>query len=483
MRSDHQFEFGDFQTPMKTAQAVIEYLYGRGVRPKSIIEPTCGLGNFLSSAAQHYPDVEHVFGVEINSEYAAEAKRRVPNASVIVENFFDYDWSSLLQSLPEPILIVGNPPWVTSSGLSSRGGSNLPPKSNFHGHRGLDAKTGKANFDIAEWIVLRLIEEAKDREVIVAVLLKTAVARKVLRYLWKGMKPVRMASIIEIDAMQHFGVSAAACLLVCDLGKGDCTSTCEVFDSFCSREANYHIGWENGQLIADAEAHSATRHLEAWPGSFNGSIRWRSGVKHDCSKVVEFREIDGELVNGLDEVVDLEEAFVYPLLKGSDVANHRASTRKMLITQRRTGEDTESLKHIAPKVWEYLVSHGDYFDRRGSSIYRNRPRFSIFGIGDYTFKPWKIAICGLYKSLNFRVVGPSDDRPVVFDDTCYLLPFNEEAEARETAELLQSEEAIQYFKAYVFWDNKRPITAELLNRLDIRKLGGYQNEIAESLYG
>jgi len=155
----------------------------------------------------------------------------------------------------------------------------------------------------------------------------------------------------------------------------------------------------------------------------------------------------------------------------------------MLITQRRTGEDTESLKHIAPKVWEYLVSHGDYFDRRGSSIYRNRPRFSIFGIGDYTFKPWKIAICGLYKSLNFRVVGPSDDRPVVFDDTCYLLPFNEEAEARETAELLQSEEAIQYFKAYVFWDNKRPITAELLNRLDIRKLGGYQNEIAESLYG
>jgi len=35
---------------------------------------------------------------------------------------------------------------------------NLPKKSNFQGLRGLDARTGKSNFDIAEWMLIRLIE-------------------------------------------------------------------------------------------------------------------------------------------------------------------------------------------------------------------------------------------------------------------------------------------------------------------------------------
>ena len=31
-------------------------------------------------------------------------------------------------------------------------------------------------------------------------------------------------------------------------------------------------------------------------------------------------------------------------------------------------------------------------DNRKSSIYNKRPRFSIFGIGDYSFSKWKVAI-------------------------------------------------------------------------------------------
>jgi len=480
--TDPKFEFGDFQTPHDTARAVVDCLVARGVEPRSIVEPTCGVGNFLLAATDRFRHVDRVFALDVNPEYAAETRRRVPSASVVAESFFDYDWPSLIASLPEPILIIGNPPWVTSSGLAARGGTNLPQKSNFHDHKGLDAKTGKSNFDIAEWMLIQLIKGAVSREVTVAMLLKTSVARKILRYAWENQAPLRRAAIYEIDAMKHFRVAAAACLFVCEMGPGPRTTMCDVHKGLGVLDVDRQIGWEDGSLVADADALAITRHLQSWLGPVNGR-RWRSGVKHDCAKVMELRENDGRLINGLGEIVEIEDEYLFPLLKGSDVARDRPATRRMLVPQRRTGDDTKLLRNSAPKTWSYLESHGRYLDRRASSIYRNRPRFSVFGVGDYTFAPWKIAICGLYKTLDFRVVGPVDGRPIVFDDTSYLLSFNKEDEARRVAELLGSDNARTFFHAFVFWDNKRPITAELLNKLDIAKLSEDHPVFSETLFG
>jgi hypothetical protein len=82
----------------------------------------------------------------------------------------------------------------------------------------------------------------------------------------------------------------------------------------------------------------------------------------------------------------------------------------------------EDLQRSAPKAWQYLLANGAVLAKRGSSIYRNRPRFSIFGVGEYSFSPWKVAISGLYKKLEFVEVPPFRDRPVVLDDTCYFFP-------------------------------------------------------------
>ena len=145
------------------------------------------------------------------------------------------------------------------------------------------------------------------------------------------------------------------------------------------------------------------------------------------------------------------------------------------------GEDTSRLQEAAPRAWRYLTDHREYLDRRGSSIYRNRPPFSIFGIGDCSFSPWKVAISGLYKRLSFAVVAPHADRPVVFDDTVYFLPCESEEMARRTAGLLNSERAQDFLSAVIFWDAKRPITAQVLNRLDLTTLAqgrsGGQNQM------
>jgi len=169
-------------------------------------------------------------------------------------------------------------------------------------------------------------------------------------------------------------------------------------------------------------------------------------------------------------LIDIEETFVYPMMKSSDVANASPPSRFMLVTQKFVGQETDLIRILAPKTWDYLSEHRHHFDRRKSSIYKNRPSFSIFGVGDYSFAPWKIAISGLYKRLHFVIVGLYEDRPVVLDDTCYFLACQSEEEAKLIAALLNSEPANEFFSSFIFWDAKRPITAKILKKLSIMAL-------------
>ncbi|HUG92139.1 MAG TPA: hypothetical protein VML55_14965, partial [Planctomycetaceae bacterium] len=128
------------------------------------------------------------------------------------------------------------------------------------------------------------------------------------------------------------------------------------------------------------------------------------------------------------------------------------------------------IRQSAPKTWAYLERHADALDRRASSIYRNRPRFAMFGIGEYTFAPWKVAISGLHKKLAFAVVGPQAGKPVVLDDTCAFLPCGSADEAEFVRELLGAQDTQAFYSSQVFWDAKRPITTEILNQLDLHRL-------------
>ncbi|MEK6250251.1 MAG: hypothetical protein N2C12_18855, partial [Planctomycetales bacterium] len=175
---------------------------------------------------------------------------------------------------------------------------------------------------------------------------------------------------------------------------------------------------------------------------------------------------------GLDEIVELESENLFPMLKSSELTGERAQnpTRFMLVTQRAVGQETADIQHKAPKTWDYLTSHATSLDNRASSIYRNRPRFSIFGVGPYTFAPWKVAISGFYKRLEFTKVGSHGGKPILLDDTAYFLSCQTEREADTLCALLNSDTASAFFGAFIFWDSKRPITATILSKLNLAAL-------------
>ena len=323
-------------------------------------------------------------------------------------------------------------PGITNSSLGVIGSSNLPEKSNFQNYNGLEALTGKSNFDISEWMLMKLLKLLDARKATIAMLCKTAVARKVLVHAWKNDISLADAEIHPINAVASFKAAVDACLLVCSLSPGSHHPNCRVYRSLGEAEPTATIGYHDGRLVADVSAFERWKHL----GGGDKDYQWRSGVKHDCSRVSGNCGSKNRYCNGLDELVQLEGNFLYPMLKSSEITKGRSKkpTRWMLVTQKAVGDETSVIRNVAPKTWEYLQRYGALLDRRASSIYRNRPRFSIFGVGDYTFTCWKVAISGFYKQLNFAIIGPFAEKPVVLDDTSYFLSCQSEQEARFIAD-------------------------------------------------
>jgi len=486
-RSKNKIEFGDFQTPRQLADRVCAIIKDSGIEPVSFIEPTCGVGNFVFSALEHFPSIKKGIALDINPDYTKAIRKqmgkREDNANVsasaqsnaknkievTTEDFFQFDWNTYIAGLPEPMLVMGNPPWVTNSQIGSIDGSNLPAKHNAQKLNGLDAMTGKSNFDISEWMLIKLCDALNERNATLAVLCKLSVARKVLAYAWKHGFDMGESAIYEIDAKEDFDASVEACLLVMKFSPNSISKECLWYSSLDS-QPDRMIGLRNGRVVSDVGLYEKWKHLVS---QTEQEYVWRSGIKHDCSKVMELRRVgENRYRNGLDEEVELEQEYVYPLVKSSDLFNERESSRWVIVTQKKIGDDTSVIKKIAPKTWTYLKSHQNDLARRISSIYKNRPPFSIFGVGAYSFSPWKVAISGLYKEPHFRMLGAYAGKPIIPDDTVNFVSFETESAAKELAGFLNSNSALSFFKAMTFIDAKRPYTVDVLKQLDMHKLIG-----------
>ena len=162
---------------------------------------------------------------------------------------------------------------------------------------------------------------------------------------WKNDVRVADSEIHPIDSAAAFGAAVDACLLICSLVPASQDRDCRVYRRLRSdRSLTATIGYHDGQLVADVSAFDRWKHL----GGGDRFYRWRSGVKHDCSKVMELRKEGNHYRNGLDELVELEEDYLFPMLKSSEIKNGRSneSTRWMLVTQNlvAAGEATSVIR-------------------------------------------------------------------------------------------------------------------------------------------
>ena len=470
-------EWGDFQTPPSLAATVCAWLQSHNIAPRVVIEPTFGLGNFLTAALNAFPGAELFYGVEIQACYEWHFKmslwERALSGSIPVrpiqlfhDSIFTHQWSPKVLRGDE-LLILGNPPWVTSAELGVLESENLPAKYNRDALLGLDALTGKSNFDLNEAVLLRLMETFGARRGTLALLCKNSVVKNWVERLPRLSYSVHDVQALEIDAQKEFGAAVSASLLFARFGEHKRTFSCRSARLAEPEKVVRRFGWHGQKFVTDLDIYNRSADLDGVC-----PLVWRQGIKHDCAAVMELTPCGEAFVNGLGESVDVEREHVFPLLKSSDLRGAVAGEPRkwVVIPQRILGQPTSGLQQQAPRLWAYLNRHRAVLDARKSSIYRGKPAFSIFGVGPYSFAPFKVAVSGLYKVPRFTLIEPIEDQSVVLDDTCYFLGFDEPQPAQLAAFLLSSTPTLELLSALTFSDAKRPFTKELLMRLDLNAI-------------
>ena len=467
-----KYEYGDWQTNQNLSLSVCKLLKSKNFTPQIIIEPTCGAGNFILSALNVFDNVEKIYGIEIHKPYIEQLENRLSKLKykteieLIHNDFFFFDFSQIKQFLKgKRILVIGNPPWVTNSVLGEMGGKNLPKKSNFKHENGLSAITGKANFDIAENISLQLIDLLQGENAVFAFLVKNSVIKNLVYQQENCKFGISEINQYIIDAKKEFDVSVSASLLTLRFSS-PFSNKCNIFD-FYTLQKQKEYGWVNGNFVSDSNTYRSVMFMDG-----KCQFEWRSGIKHDCSKVIELTLENNILKNGLNEIVDIESDCIYPLFKGSDIVRERENKNRkfIVLTQKHTSDDTSKLGNTHPKMYQYLLKHAKYLDGRKSSIYKKRSRFCLFGIGDYSFKPYKVAISGLHKNTKFKLIQQINGKAPMLDDTCYMIGFDCYEDANIVQRVLNSPFVQLFIESLFFKDAKRPITKDILMRIDFKKL-------------
>ena len=477
-------EFGDFQTNNDLSVRVVKRISSQSQNPTILFEPTFGEGNLLLAGLQEFSSIEKIIGVEIYKPYIWKTKFKIldyylqnpsknkPSIILYHESIFDFDLNNLAKNtINDKILILGNPPWVTNAQLTTLESDNLPRKSNFKNNTGLDAMTGKGNFDIGEYITQNLIRNFQNHQGNMAFLVKNIVIKNITFDQKRNNFLVRNLQKYHFDAKKEFNASVEASLFFCEFSN-NAEQFCREINLDENKPFENTFGWINNKFVSIMEDYETYANIDGIC-----PFEWRQGVKHDCTAVMELRKEGDYFLNAEDEKIELENDLVYPFLKSSDLKNKEVTNvrKYTIIPQKKIGQETDYIKEFYPLTYQYLKVNEGSFDKRKSSIYRGKPQFSIFGIGDYSFKPYKVAISGLYKTFAFTLIFPLNEKPIMLDDTCYFLGFDTPEEAIITHRLLNHDITRKFLKSIVFLEAKRAFTKDILMRIDLLSLARLMN--------
>ena len=177
----------------------------------------------------------------------------------------------------------------------------------------------------------------------------------------------------------------------------------------------------------------------------NGNITIRNRVQEGRTK-------------GIPEVTDIVEAeHVFPMLRGKDVTKFCATPTPFysLVPQREMHGDPD-LAFSYPNTYQFLEQFKEQLKARSSlnRFQKNKPYYSLWSTGDYTFSPYKV----LWREMNSKTffaayVGSVNDpvlgsKVIVPDHKLYFIPVETENHAAFLTGFLNSTYVAKAVMAY-----------------------------------
>ncbi len=450
----------DYQTPLNLTDSICEYLKNDlKISPDIIIEPTCGIGNFLKSISKSFPK-KQLYGIEIDKTKLNKVDNRIPNLKLIHADISEFKFNDFDRN--NSYLIIGNPPWSIQQEIFKPDTNKSSLTSNFTNLRDNNDNITNLNSDISEYIILKIIKEFKNTKSTIAFLCKKHISRNI--FIKLIMQDIHYSFIkqINLNSYKKFNINSDTCLLIIQFGKKKLKSKiCEVCDISNPSQVLYKFGFKKDTFYLNVD------NIPQLDGKCQ--FEWNQGVKHDCAKIMEFTYENNHFINKNGNQTNIENVLIYPLIKARDLKKPfvNKTSKYILITQQKIKQDTNYIKTEAPKTWQYLNENKKYFDNRKSKVYNNTPDFSIFGIGEYAFKKYKVAISCFNKNPTFSLVF--SEKTMILDDSCCFLSFDNYDDAYITLLILNSQLVKKFLKNKAVIDSKRHYPKKLLKRIDIEK--------------
>ena len=220
----------------------------------------------------------------------------------------------------------------------------------------------------------------------------------------------------------------------------------------------------------------------------------RHGIVDDLDGVFQV-EILGKTAKGLLQIrnsvsgrrrvkqvtAEMEPDLIYPLLKPKYVKRWRITGYDyVILPQREYGENNEKeLKTKYPFTYKYLLRFKNDLLKRTSRWFKNKPFYTVFGLGNYTFKPYKVVWSAIGYLPDFAVASSVKDdylgkKVLIPDNTIGFIPLDSEDEAYFLCGLLNS----SYIKSIITHKSTKSkwgVSMELIKQLPLPRFNS-ENE-------
>jgi len=186
---------------------------------------------------------------------------------------------------------------------------------------------------------------------------------------------------------------------------------------------------------------------------------------------------------------EIEPDLIYPLIKPRNIKRWKVVGYDYVILPQRTyGENNEAeLKNKYPRTYTYLSMFRRELLQRTSRWFKNRPFYTVFGLGEYTFKPYKVVWSAIGYPPEFAVSSIVEDvflgkKVLIPDNTIGSIPVDSEDETHFLCALLNSS-YIKSVIAHKSTKSKWGLSIELVKQLPLPRFDPRddQHEILSSL--
>ncbi len=491
---------GEYYTPAWLVEYMLDRLEYRGGLDESILDPSCGSGNFLLAAvgrmrrrweSQMPPHerakkiCDNIVGFDLNPIAVLTARanyllavgdligsERLPKIPVYLRD-------TILDTEESPRrfdYVAGNPPWIAWDNLCDDYREKTKPiwrRLGLFTLSGTDARHGGGKKDLSMLMTYvcaerHLVDGGRLGFVVTQTLFQTRGAGDGFRRFRIGDDgpPLRVFHVDDMVQTRPFPDTANWTGTIF-LEKGSETVYPVSYDRWRRFERERLLARPIDRdrptspwfvQPADMETDLTflvgpsdyTAHLGANTGGAN-AIYWLRIIETagDDILVANLTEAGARDRKFTAVEAPIEPDLVYPLVRWGDVARFRAVPSAYILmaqdVQTRRGYNERYMQSRYPKTFAYLARFKNRLVARAAyKRYQSAAAFySMYNVGEYTLAPIKVVWRRMDKRINAAVLAPVDDpwlgsRPVIPQETCVMIATDTADEAHYLAAVLNS---------------------------------------------